>query len=82
MKRDAILRTAARLFAERGFSNTPTILLAQEAGVAEGTIFRHFKTKDEIFFVLIDNVGEFASRYVVRIDEDYGIVQLGLVYGG
>ncbi len=56
MKRDAILRTAARLFAERGFSNTPTILLAQEAGVAEGTIFRHFKTKDEIFFVLIDNV--------------------------
>lgn len=56
MKRDAILRTAARLFAERGFSNTPTILLAQEAGVAEGTIFRHFKTKDEIFFILIDNV--------------------------
>lgn len=56
MKRDAILRTAARLFAERGFGNTPTILLAQEAGVAEGTIFRHFKTKDEIFFVLIDNV--------------------------
>ncbi len=56
MKRDAILRTAARLFAERGFSNTPTTLLAQEAGVAEGTIFRHFKTKDEIFFVLIDNV--------------------------
>lgn len=56
MKRDAILRTAARLFAERGFANTPTILLAQEAGVAEGTIFRHFKTKDEIFFVLVDNV--------------------------
>lgn len=56
MKRDAILRTAARLFAERGFGNTPTILLAQEAGVAEGTIFRHFKTKDEIFFVLVDNV--------------------------
>lgn len=56
MKKDAILRTAARLFAERGFANTPTILLAQEAGVAEGTIFRHFKTKDEIFFVLVENV--------------------------
>ncbi|UZP67388.1 TetR/AcrR family transcriptional regulator [Desulfovibrio mangrovi] len=56
MKRDVILETAARLFAERGFNNTPTSLLAKEAGVAEGTIFRHFQTKDDIFFTLINNV--------------------------
>ena len=56
MKRDIILDTAARLFAERGFSNTPTSLLAKEAGVAEGTIFRHFRTKDDIFLTLITNV--------------------------
>lgn len=56
MKRDTILSTAARLFAERGFNNTPTSLLAREAGVAEGTIFRHFKTKDDIFLTLIRNV--------------------------
>jgi AcrR family transcriptional regulator len=56
MKRDVILDTAARLFAERGFNNTPTSLLAKEAGVAEGTIFRHFQTKDDIFFTLINNV--------------------------
>lgn len=56
MKRNDILCTAARLFAERGFANTPTILLAQEAGVAEGTIFRHFHTKDEIFHIIISNV--------------------------
>lgn len=56
MKRDVILDTAARLFAERGFNNTPTSLLAKEAGVAEGTIFRHFRTKDDIFLTLINNV--------------------------
>ncbi|MCH5277035.1 MAG: TetR/AcrR family transcriptional regulator [Desulfovibrionaceae bacterium] len=56
MKKDAILRAATRLFAERGFGNTPTILLAREAGVAEGTIFRHFKSKDEIFRTLIEQV--------------------------
>ncbi|MFV0423793.1 TetR/AcrR family transcriptional regulator [Oleidesulfovibrio sp.] len=56
MKRDIILDTAARLFAERGFNNTPTSLLAREAGVAEGTIFRHFKTKDDIFLTLVTNV--------------------------
>lgn len=56
MKRKIILDTAAKLFAERGFNNTPTSLLAKEAKVAEGTIFRHFKTKDEIFLALIRNV--------------------------
>ncbi len=56
MKKDVILETAARLFAERGFNNTPTSLLAKEAGVAEGTIFRHFRTKDDIFLTLINNV--------------------------
>lgn len=56
MKKDAILRAATRLFAERGFANTPTILLAREAGVAEGTIFRHFKSKEEIFCTLIEQV--------------------------
>lgn len=63
MKRKIILNAAARLFAERGFAGTPTILLAQEAGVAEGTIFRHFKTKDDIFCELISNICEhFIAR--------------------
>lgn len=53
MKKDIILATAARLFAERGFARTPTSLLAEEAGVAEGTIFRHFKSKDDIFLELL-----------------------------
>lgn len=58
MKKQRILDTAARLFAERGFSRTPTSLLAKEAGVAEGTIFRHFKSKDDIFLELIRTLRE------------------------
>lgn len=56
MKTDKILNVAAQLFAERGFFNTPTSLLAQEAGVSEATIFRHFKNKEEILIILIDEV--------------------------
>lgn len=56
MKKERILATAARLFAERGFARTSTSLLAAEANVAEGTIFRHFKSKDEIFLELIARV--------------------------
>ncbi len=53
MKKEVILEAAARLFAERGYARTSTLSLAQEAGVAEGTIFRHFKSKEELFIALV-----------------------------
>ncbi|MDL2285162.1 TetR/AcrR family transcriptional regulator [Desulfovibrio sp. OttesenSCG-928-F07] len=49
MKRDIILNTALRMFAEKGFAGTSTAALAKEAKVAEGTIFRHFVDKEAIF---------------------------------
>lgn len=48
-KHDLILSTALRMFAEKGFAATSTLALAREAGVAEGTIFRHFEGKEAIF---------------------------------
>ncbi len=53
MKKEIILEAAARLFAQRGYARTSTLILAQEAGVAEGTIFRHFKSKEELFIALV-----------------------------
>lgn len=47
-KRQAILDTALELFTERGFHGTPTSLIAKEAGVATGTLFYYFKTKEEL----------------------------------
>lgn len=43
-----ILKAAERLFARRGFEGTTTRDLAKEAGVAEGTLFRHFENKKAI----------------------------------
>jgi len=43
-----ILRAALRLFAQRGYGATTTRDLAQAAGVAEGTLFRHFENKKSI----------------------------------
>jgi AcrR family transcriptional regulator len=43
-----ILKAARKLFARRGYDGTTTRDLAQEAGVAEGTLFRHFETKKAI----------------------------------
>ncbi len=43
-----ILKAAQRLFARKGYDGTTTRDLAQAAGIAEGTIFRHFPNKKAI----------------------------------
>lgn len=47
--REKILILSKRLFLERGYYNTSTHLIAQEVGVAEGTLFNYFDTKADIF---------------------------------
>ena len=46
--RTRILESAQKLFASQGFDGTTTRDLAQAAGVAEGTLFRHFPNKKSI----------------------------------
>jgi len=46
--RDRIVSTAIRLFAERGFYETPTRLLAEQAEISEPTLFNYFPTKAHI----------------------------------
>jgi AcrR family transcriptional regulator len=51
-KRNAILDAATRLFAERGLTAAPTSEISKQAGVAEGTLFTYFQTKDELINAL------------------------------
>lgn len=48
-----IVRAATEIFAEKGFSAASTSEIAQRAGVAEGTIFRHYKTKKDLLFSIV-----------------------------
>lgn len=47
-KRSALLTAATDVFAERGIWLTPTSAIAKAAGVADGTLFTYFSTKDEL----------------------------------
>jgi AcrR family transcriptional regulator len=47
-KRRAILEAAVRLFSEKGIADAPTSAISRAAGVAEGTLFTYFKTKNDL----------------------------------
>ena len=51
-KRNAILDAATRVFAERGLAASPTSEISKQAGVAEGTLFTYFKSKDDLINTL------------------------------
>ncbi|MGP7816979.1 TetR/AcrR family transcriptional regulator [Niallia sp. 01092] len=52
-KQKKIITAAIEAFSEKGFAATSTSEIAKKAGVAEGTIFRHYKTKKDLLLALL-----------------------------
>ena len=65
-----ILQAAQRLFARQGYGGTTTRDLAQAAGVAEGTLFRHFESKKAILIkVAADGWTELLTDLLTELSE-------------
>jgi AcrR family transcriptional regulator len=64
--REKILATALTLFTERGFFGTPTSLISKEAGVATGTLFFYFPTKEELIDTLYRRIKSEAAQAMCR----------------
>lgn len=54
-KRERILAAAERIFARHGFFAARVSEIAREAGVADGTIYLYFKSKDDLLISLFEN---------------------------
>lgn len=73
-----IVQAAIDIFAEKGYAAASTSEIAQKAGVAEGTIFRHYKTKKELLLsivspLMVKLVAPFVLRDFAKVLEaDYG----------
>ncbi|MEM0982318.1 MAG: TetR/AcrR family transcriptional regulator [Planctomycetota bacterium] len=57
-RRAQLLDTAAELFAAHGYARATTSQLAKAAGVTEPIIYRHFKSKRDLFVALIERTGK------------------------
>jgi len=54
-RREAILAAAQKVFGRKGFHEARISAIAREAGVAEGTIYNYFSSREEIFLSLFDD---------------------------
>jgi AcrR family transcriptional regulator len=64
-RREEILDAATELFAEHGFSEMVTQMLAERLGVGKGTIYRYFPSKCDLFLAAVDRG---MSRLRERVD--------------
>ncbi|HEY5586547.1 MAG TPA: TetR/AcrR family transcriptional regulator [Ruminiclostridium sp.] len=64
-KEKRILEAAIQISNEKGFSSATTSEIARRAGVAEGTIFRYFKTKKDILHGIILQAIKIVANKVV-----------------
>jgi AcrR family transcriptional regulator len=72
-KKQLIINTAIQLFVELGFHGTATSKIAQQAGVANGTLFNYFKTKDDLIFTLYHSILEEMDDYIIARMESQSI---------
>ncbi|MEP6944694.1 MAG: TetR/AcrR family transcriptional regulator C-terminal domain-containing protein [Acidobacteriota bacterium] len=62
-KREAILRSAIKVFAEKGYFNSKVADIAGAAGIADGTVYLYFKSKDDILHSIFDRaMAEFIAE--------------------
>jgi AcrR family transcriptional regulator len=72
-REEQILEAAMQLFAEHGYSDTDTQLLADKLQVGKGTIYRYFRSKRELFLAAADRVmrlmRQCIEEHIEGIDE-------------
>ena len=69
--RDEILKAATKLFASRGVHETSMSEVARAAHVSKALIFWHFKTKEDLFFAVLNRLLE---PYVIDFAEEAGVL--------
>ncbi|MFZ0321968.1 MAG: TetR/AcrR family transcriptional regulator [Candidatus Sulfotelmatobacter sp.] len=63
--RQEILRTAARLFQQRGYDATSMNDVAAALKLSKGGLYHHFQSKDEILFEIMDHAMEITQERVI-----------------
>jgi AcrR family transcriptional regulator len=61
-RKKQLIDIAMKLFSKQGFDGTSTREIAKAAGISEAIIFRHFKTKEELYWAVLADRDESSGR--------------------
>jgi AcrR family transcriptional regulator len=73
--RELIARTALKLFVDKGVTETTVRDIASAAGIAEGTLYRHFESKEELAWELFSTNYLAFARELDALQEQYEALQ-------
>lgn len=65
-RREQISRGAVKLFIDKGFHRTTTREIAKEAGFSIGTLYEYIRTKEDVLYLVCDNI---YNEVKVRLSE-------------
>jgi len=68
--KEKILKTALKLFAEKGYKPTTVRDIAGAVGIKQSALYNHFKNKDEILSTLVDDLTSSAIVTIFKHDSD------------
>ena len=76
-RRNEILDVAERLFAKKGFDNTSTNDILDEVGIARGTLYYHFKSKEDILDAMIERISKrlVAKAKAIAENKEISVLQ-------
>jgi AcrR family transcriptional regulator len=61
-RREQLIEVATKLFAKTGYDATTTAAIAYAAGVTEPILYRHFKSKQELFVAIVRSVSDVTIK--------------------
>lgn len=67
-----IIRCAVSLFLQNGFSNTTLKMISQKCELRQGTIAYHFHTKEDMLYLLMQELMDFHADTIEQIHEEMG----------
>jgi TetR/AcrR family fatty acid metabolism transcriptional regulator len=67
-KKKAVLAAALAVFARQGLSAAKMEDVAVEAGIGKGTVYEYFKSKDDLFFALFEEMKRELHRRIFEMD--------------
>jgi AcrR family transcriptional regulator len=69
-RREQLIEVATKLFARTGYDGTPTFEIAKAAGVTEPILYRHFKSKQELFVAIVREVSNRTLQEWQELTQD------------